>query len=148
MKNRRVTTTRTLPAYEDAGLFQKPLVSVRVDLIPEVRRNLRQDILVQGFAGAQQKVMVVFAGRRAKQAGPLLRKLMLMGSHARQGVQGFSTNPETMPRLHVLIEGAWRVKFNRDETGWESKHYHLMAARWSVAESGAFSDYKGALPAI
>lgn len=149
MKNRRIATQRVAPAYEDGGLFKKPLVKIEVELVPDVQRNLRQDLMVRGFAGSSQEILVVFAGRRIKQSGALMRTLMRLGSHSMTQAtsQGAGWEAEgELPRLKVLIEGDWRIRFQRDQTGWESKYYQLMAARWSVAERGAYTAFAGALP--
>lgn len=139
MKDRRKHVSLVTPASEDAGLFNKPVVQVPVELLPEVHRNLRQDLLVRAIVQGDHEVTVVFAGRRMKQAAGLLRHLKRLGAQSRQAdrTSQQAERSASAYRVKMMIEGSWRVKFSRDDEGWESKDYHLIAARWQSAQGGA-----------
>ena len=48
---------------EDAGLFKAGINKIVIDVIPELRRNNRKDLVVTGFVRGTE-VEVLFAGRR------------------------------------------------------------------------------------
>lgn len=100
-----------------------------VELTPQVSRNKRGDVLVRSFADNGTEIIVVFAGRRAKLFKPMEMRLQQMVKNARKSGNGSDADDVRLP---VRVEGAWRSKFLRDEAGWETRQYHLMAAKWAI----------------
>lgn len=139
---------QTNPAYEDAGLFKNTTSPLKVELVPQLHRNARQDLVVRGFINGHQ-IDVIFAGRRVAQAAPLEAQLAAMISQARRQALGNGTMPEVDTlRLPTRIEGAFRPKFVRDAAGCETRSYHFMAARWTMIDSTGNIDVYGAAPLV
>ena len=61
----RKTSVEITPVYEDAGLFKTAICDLMLELIPQVRRNDREDLIVRGFVDRKTEIDVFFAGRRA-----------------------------------------------------------------------------------
>lgn len=129
MPERRKTLDAISPAYEDQGVFPSPMLRMAVELTPQMSRNGRGDVLVRAFADNGTEIIVVFAGRRAKLFKPLEARLRQLVKDARKANSG--EDPDDV-RLPLRVEGAWRSKFARDEAGWETRQYHLMAAQWAI----------------
>ncbi|WP_299405929.1 hypothetical protein [uncultured Roseobacter sp.] len=124
------------PEYEDSGLFKSKVGQISVELVPQMTRNSRNDLVVRGFANRTIEIEVAFAGRRVKEAGPLEARLRAMLSNAVRASSAAGADAPDIDyiRLPVLIEGAWRPRFRRDQTGWETRSYYLFAARWSILD--------------
>jgi hypothetical protein len=122
------------PQYEDAGLFQNTVCHVDVELIPVMRKNNRQDLIVTGLVKGDLKIAVTFAGRRAVKAAPIVTRL-----NALLDAQDHIANV-MKSRLPLRIEGAWRPQFIRDGNGFETRTFHLIAAKWRI-----LNDKKGAV---
>lgn len=121
---------------EDSGLFATGICQLVVELIPQMRRTERDDVMIRGFADRRFEIDVIFAGRRAVEAGPLEEQLKALLRAARSIAKASRNNPpkiETL-RLPVRVEGAWRRTAKRDETGWETCTYQFVAARWSLLD--------------
>ena len=149
MQDRRKHFSVITPAYEDSGLFKSNLRQVLVELVPQTSRNARQDLVIRGFFGNQKEVAVTFAGRRMKDALPLETHLKTMWKNA---VHTASLRSQERPtfedvRFPVMIEGVWRPRFQRDITGWETRSYQLIAARWAVVDKIGQSFSYGEPPA-
>lgn len=148
MPQRRKPSMHHIPAYEDAGLFKNTVSPIDVMLVPQMQRNARQDLVVRGFL-QDRSIDVVFAGRRAKQVAPLEARLSSMIAHARryaQGVRGMELDIDIL-RMPLRIEGAFRPKFSRDVTGWETRCYNLIVARWTMVDEAGNIDIFGELSA-
>ena len=50
-------------------------------------------------------------------------------------------------RLPIRVEGAWRPRFERDESGWEKRSYQLLASRWSFYDFDGMTSLGGKPPA-
>ena len=124
------------PFYEDAGLFKTALCDMMLELIPQIRRNDRQDLIVRGFVDRKTEIDVFFAGRRASDVGPLEAQLKSLMSRARQKAVETNAPPPDVEkiRLPVRAEGSWRRSLQRDESGWETGTYHFVVARWSLLD--------------
>lgn len=124
------------PFYEDAGLFRTALCDMMLELIPQMHRNDRQDLVVRGFVDRKTEVDILFAGRRAAQVGPLENQLKTLMKHARKKTDETGRPPPDVSkiRLPIRAEGAWRRTLRRDETGWETGTYHFVVARWSLLD--------------
>ncbi|MFK7882057.1 hypothetical protein [Roseobacter sp.] len=136
MPHRRKPASEVTPEYEDSGLFKSKVGQLTVELVPQMTRNSRKDLVVRGFTNGTVEIQVAFAGRRTKKVGPLEARLVAMLTRAKQ-IAATAGEPEPdidEVRLPVLIEGAWRPRFKRDQTGWETRSYYLFAARWSILD--------------
>jgi hypothetical protein len=135
---------------EDAALFQGKLVQLTVELVPQMRRTEHNDLIVRGFASGHHAVEIHFAGRRAKDAGPLEARLRALLMKARQNAKanGMPAPEVDHIRCPVRVEGAWRPQFSRDESGWETRTYHLVAARWSMADKDGNVGFYGITPQV
>ena len=149
MQQNRLPKNRVTPEYEDAGLFKDELCQVRVDLVPTIDQNARKDFMVKAFVRGNLEIGVLFAGRRAADATPLLKQLQgLRKTHfeicAKRGEQPSLDGI----RLPVQVEGCWRRLILEDETGWGTRHYRLVAARWAVLNSDGKHRVYGAPPLL
>lgn len=136
MPQRRRPASEVTPEYEDSGLFKNKVGQLSVELVPQMTRNDRKDLVVRGFVNRTIEIEVAFAGRRVKEVGPLEARLRSVRRNAIQAAaaQGMPEPDTDHMRLPVLIEGAWRPRFKRDQTGWETRSYYLFAARWSILD--------------
>ncbi|MEL7099567.1 MAG: hypothetical protein AAGM84_12125 [Pseudomonadota bacterium] len=132
MADRRRSFSDVTPASEDAGLFPRAPAGVEVDLVPQLARNKRGDVLVRGFVGARQPILVVFAGRRAPFARMVEARLSRTLAMAR-AARGAGIDLSTV-RLRIWVEGAWRRRFIRDISGWQQGEHHLIAAQWTLPD--------------
>lgn len=123
-------------AYEDAGLFKTNICQMMIEVIPQMQRNDRQDLVVRGFVDRKTEIDVLFAGRRAKEVGPLENQLKAMMANARKIAAETGAKPPDVGkiRLPVRVEGAWRRTLQRDDSGWETGTYHFVVARWSLLD--------------
>ncbi|MGA9251210.1 MAG: hypothetical protein WBV71_02055 [Roseobacter sp.] len=123
-------------SYEDAGLFKTAICQLMLELIPQMRRNDRQDLIVRGFVDRKTEIDVFFAGRRTAEVGPLEKQLKAMMTHARNLAAENDAKPPdvTNIRLPLRAEGAWRRSLQRDDSGWETGTYHFVVARWSLLD--------------
>ncbi|MEP2640520.1 hypothetical protein [Roseobacter sp.] len=150
MTHRRKPASEITPDYEDAGLFKNKVGQLQVELVPQMTRNSRKDLVVRGFVNRTIEIEVAFAGRRVKEVGPLETRLRTLRSQAAREA-GAPDGPGLdvdLARLPVLIEGAWRPRFKRDQTGWETRSYYLFAARWSILDAQGNSLSFGVPPMI
>ncbi|MGC3936501.1 hypothetical protein ACOTTU_01720 [Roseobacter sp. EG26] len=150
MPHRRKPASEVTPEYEDAGLFKNKVGQIAVELVPQTTRNSRNDLVVRGFVQGNIEIEVCFAGRRTKEIGPLEGQLRALRTHA---VSVAAKMGEEKPdidavRLPVMIEGAWRPRFQRDQAGWETRSYYLFAARWSLRDEHGNSVAYGAPPVV
>jgi hypothetical protein len=127
---------------EDAGLFQRKLLVVDIDLTPEYYWNSRQDLLFRGFL-RNREISVLFAGRRTAEAR-FLHGLITDVLKTRR-IDRSNRNGQRVG-CRTQIEGAWRTRFERDPTGWETKSYQLIAARWSLIDARGTVVQFGCLP--
>lgn len=140
------------PEYEDYGLFKGELCQLQVELTPSISNNGRSDIVVEGFIHGGSPVTVVFAGRRRLLFGPLQTRLKathakhtikLKNQHGKDADLSF---PLTDVRLPVLIEGAWRMKFELDSDGFQHRVSQFVSARWVFATDGGDLKTFGSTP--
>lgn len=122
------------PIEEDAGLFKTDLCTVSIALVPVYYSNRRKDIIIRGFVKSDLRADVAFAGRRVREAKPLIEELTKMKTAAfKAAVQRQLPVPELDTlRLHADVDGTWRRRFLEDEDGWEKRVYQLNAACCSV----------------
>ncbi|AHC99729.1 hypothetical protein [Leisingera methylohalidivorans] len=135
MTNRRRKATQVTPQIEDAGLFKSEVRNVPVQLVPVVTGNNRGDLVVKGIVSPGSEIEVVFAGRRKREAAGLIEQMKKLRA---QGVRSAMNGDEAMSyprnlRLPVQVRGTWRLRFERDASGWEVKSYQLLAAQWAFA---------------
>ena len=154
MKKRVLQTRKPLseitPIYEDSGLFKTALCDLMLELIPQMRRNDRDDLIVRGFVDRKIEIDVFFAGRRVAEVGPMERHLKSMMTGARKQAADSEGSPPdvTMLRLPVRAEGAWRRSLKRDDYGWETGTYHFVVARWSFLDARGETVTFGESPVI
>ena len=136
-------------SYEDSGLFRTAICQLMLELIPQMRRNDRQDLIVRGFVDRKIEIDVFFAGRRVSEVGPLEKQLKAMMTHARKTASDHGAKPPdvTNIRLPVRAEGAWRRSQQRDDSGWETGTYHFVIARWSLLDKDGQTVSFGEAPA-
>ncbi|MEE4189215.1 MAG: hypothetical protein V2I76_12295 [Roseobacter sp.] len=136
-------------AYEDAGLFKTAICQQMLELIPQMRRNDRGDLIVRAFVDRKIEIDVFFAGRRAAETGPLENQLKALMSHARKQAAdtGAKLPDVTLIRLPTRVEGAWRRSLQRDDSGWETGTYHFVVARWSLLDKDGKTVSFGEAPA-
>ena len=126
MENRRLKSTKVSPEYEDAGLFPTAVCNVDVTLIPVVRQNNRGDTIIKGILDGGKEIAVTFAGRRARDAAAVVARL----NSLRDQQSNYSNVRKS--QLPMQIEGTWRPHFEEDDSGFETRTYHLMAAKWTI----------------
>lgn len=150
MPQRRVPQTEVTPEYEDSGLFKSKVGQLSVELVPQMMRNRRDDLVVRGFTNRTTAIEVAFAGRRAKEVGPLEERLKALLARATQSaaLAGDPAPDIDRVRLPVLIEGAWRPRFKRDQAGWETRSYYLFVARWSILDNDGKTVSFGSPPLV
>ncbi|MBM7067683.1 hypothetical protein [Actibacterium sp. 188UL27-1] len=146
MPSRRLPPAKITPAHEDMGLFPKWMGRIRVDLIPQMRRNGRRDLIVRGYVKTDQEIEVVFAGRRSRDVEPLEHWLKVIYHRAVRATEA-PVNVSDM-RCPIEVEGAWRPTFRRDEMGLETRQYQLIAARWSVLGADGRAAAFGEQPSV
>lgn len=127
MQNRRIKPKNVDPSYEDTGLFQGALCSVELALIPIMRKNNRGDLVIKGILKSGKEIAVTFAGRRAHQAAQVVARLNTL----RDQRSTYSNLRDS--QLPIQIEGTWRPQFVTDANGFETRTFHLIAAKWSMA---------------
>ena len=134
MKDRRRDASDISAQLEDLGLFKTGLVEVPVELTPRITRTYRQDLMVTGLVKGQLEIDVIFAGRRLQDAAPLLATLRKLKQEALATAAAKGVLPPDLLTIRspVKIEGSWRPRFLRDKSGWETRTYQLLAARWAV----------------
>ena len=135
MDERRMAPDLVTSDYEDRGLFHEKLSEKQVHLLPRMTRNGRGDLVIMGEVKRQIEVEVIFPGRRAQDAVPLLHK-----------VRALAGKPPEEARLPIRVEGVMRPRFHRDPSGWETKSYQLIAARWMMFDDGGIAKVYGELP--
>lgn len=139
MTNRRRPASQITPLIEDGGLFKREVRDIAAELIPVFSMNNRNDLVVAGIVRPGTEIEVVFAGRRTRDAVPLVERMKQLRA---QGLRTAASGHEAMQvirqlRMAVQIRGNWRLRFEPDGTGWEMKKYQLIAAQW------AFQDLEG-----
>lgn len=128
MENRRRKYTKVSPQYEDAGLFQNATCNLEVSLIPIVRQNHRGDLIITGLVKNDLEIAVTFAGRRALEAAPIVASLQAMRDAQKHVTDVMKS------RLPLQIEGTWRPQFVAHDSGFETRTFHFLAAKWSVID--------------
>lgn len=148
MPHRRKPATEVTPEYEDSGLFKSKVGQISVELVPQMTRNDRMDLVVRGFANRTTEIEIAFAGRRAKETGPLEARISKLLAQAIQSAKAAGEKAPDIDRvrLPVLIEGAWRPRFKRDQEGWETRRYYLFVSRWSILDDDGKTMSFGAPP--
>ncbi|MEM6372489.1 MAG: hypothetical protein AAF727_06890 [Pseudomonadota bacterium] len=146
MPHRRRPAHLITPVYEDNGLFKSPVKRVTVGLVPQMSRNNRQDLMVRGFVDPGIEISVVFAGRRARKAEHLEAHLRQLLYHAKAHAVTWDQAALDRTVLPVRVEGAWRPRFRRDTEGWETRYYHLIAARWALIDDTGMTHLFGEGP--
>lgn len=132
----RRKSKKVSPQYEDAGLFQNTVCHVDVELIPVMRKNNRDDVIITGLVKGDLEIAVTFAGRRATEAAAIIARLEAL----RDGQKHMADVKKS--RLPMKIEGAWRPQFVADDSGFETRTFHLIAAKWTVqGEKGKPVEY-------
>jgi hypothetical protein len=134
--HQRRPASEVTPVEEDAGLFKTALCDMMVELIPQTRRNDRDDLIIRGFVDRKTEVDIFFAGRRTALVAPLETQLKALLAHARKLAAERNGPPPDIEkiRLPVRVQGAWRRSRVRDENGWETGTYHFVVARWSLLD--------------
>ncbi|MDW3222395.1 MAG: hypothetical protein R8G34_05815 [Paracoccaceae bacterium] len=150
MDHRRKPASEVTPEYEDSGLFKSKIGQLTLELVPQMSRNARKDLVVRGFMNRTTEIEVAFAGRRAKETGPLESRLSaMMERAARMAKAAGEAAPDIYSvRLPILVEGAWRPRFKRDKEGWETRDYYLFVARWSLLDNEGNSVTFGSPPIV
>ncbi len=148
MQNRRRAPNQITPQSEDRGLFKKDVGQFRISLVPHFKRSSRGDLVVRGYLNDKQEVFVVFAGRRAKNALAVEKRLQTLLSHATQSAAkvGAQSPDINAIRLPVHVEGAWRSRFQRDVSGWDHRSYQLLASRWAFSDADGVTNLGGRPP--
>lgn len=138
------------PEYEDCGLFKSDVLSVQVELTPIIYRNSRNDLIVRGFNRGTKSFEVVFAGRRAMMAAPLVASLEAMKAARAKQLKLRDTAFADLEscRAPVRIEGAWRRRFWTDANGWQNAVNQLVVARWFLEGPANKHRPFGSAPAI
>ncbi|MCV3272664.1 hypothetical protein MUB52_14600 [Roseobacter sp. WL0113] len=138
------------PEYEDSGLFKNKVGQLHVELVPQSMYNARKDLVVRAFVNRTIEIEVAFAGRRVKEVGPLEARLRAVRTKALKEAAEKGLPPPDIDhmRLPVLVEGAWRPRFKRDQTGWETRSYYLFAARWSFLDEAGQTVSFGVRPMV
>ena len=133
----RQPSAEVTPMFEDAGLFKTALCDLMLELIPQTRRNERQDLIVRGFVERRTEIDVLFSGPRAAEVGPLESRLKALMAQARRHASetGGKVPDVKYVRLPVRAQGSWRRALKRDESGWETGTYHFVVAQWSWLNS-------------
>lgn len=147
---KRLSKSEITPQYEDAGLFKNEICQVKVQIVPIFEQNMRKDLVVKGFVQGNLPVTLLFAGRRTKDAAPLVELLKARRTQVfQEATRRLQVPPklDTM-RLGILVEGAWRRHFEEDEYGWGTRSYHLIAARWAVADATGKTSFFGTSPVV
>lgn len=141
MENRRLETPKVSPQYEDAGLFQNAVCNVDVTLFPVIHQNNRGDMIIKGTLGSGQEIAVTFAGRRAQEAASIVARLNKLRD------QQSIYSDVRKSQLPMQIEGTWRPQFVEDDSGFATRTYHLMAAKWTTTTASGEPTAFGQSPA-
>lgn len=132
--SKRRSRSEITPEIEDDGLFKAAPTDLAVELTPRIRRNSRGDVVVMGFVDKRGAIDVVFAGRRRVQTKPLISTLQAVWNKAIAGLKEGEAPPALADvRIQARVLGAWRRRFEVDDSGWQTHEYQLLAARWSFA---------------
>lgn len=148
MQNRRTPPRKITPKSEDLGLFKKDLGQFWVALVPHIKRSSRGDLVIRGYLNGTSEVFVIFAGRRTKQALPVESRLKAMFARAARAAAKSQSDPPQINkiRLPVHIEGAWRPRFQSDDSGWDQRSFQLLASRWAFADAEGVTNLGGRPP--
>lgn len=133
---------------DDSGLFGKGIVAITIDLTPLAARSGRRDLVVKGFVG-DTEVDVIFPGRRARNTSPLTGMLEMFAVGARRAAAEDGMPIPTADRIRcpVQVEGCWRPRITTDASGWPTRRYQLLAARWTI-DTGRGPQVFGDRPAL
>ena len=148
MQNRRRQPSEITPEIEDTGLFTTEVGEFAIELVPQISRSSRNDLIVRGFVKKNIAISVVFAGRRTKEAPPVEARLKTLLSQASRAA---AVSKKPAPdldsiRLPIRVEGSWRPRFERDESGWEKRSYQLLASRWGFIDHDGMTSLGGKPP--
>ncbi len=140
--NRRKEGARVFPRYEDSGLFRNKVISIDVKLVPVFKENRRKDLVVKGFVDKDKPIEVLFAGRRKLMVDDLLIHLNARRPKSGGLPRSAQSRSAAGGGLKVRIHGSWRPRFVKDEEGWETRFYHLIAAEWDLMlQDGSLKRY-------
>ena len=122
---------------EDQGLFQRPVVKVPMQLGAAMYRNNRNDLVFTGYSGGNLSFEVVFAGRRALMAAPLVTHVAALVDAERKLAQQRSVpfDPDRL-RIPIVLDGAWRTRVWQDDAGWQLRVHQLVVAQWRLTDGG------------
>ena len=149
MKIERNIKSNVTADYEDRGLFKTSPSRLEVSLVPKIWNNNRDDILIRGLVFDEIEVEVLFAGRRRDAAAPLVEHIRTIWSKANHNQPAGAAPVEIDDvRYPVLISGSWRVRFEMDKSDWQTRHYQLVVAHWSPANSDEDGAIVGEPPLI
>lgn len=136
VQDRRATKQTTAEA-EDQGLFKRSLVQVPVDLSAVMYRNNRNDMIFTGYSATGLSFEVVFAGRRAVMAAPLVTHIASVCDAASKAAKKKGTVFQIDDvRIALVLDGAWRTRVWQDRSGWQSKKHQLVVSQWRLGTGG------------
>lgn len=138
MLNRRQGVELRGPEYEDAGIYKEPVGVVRINLTSKISINGRKDVVIQAFAQSDVEVEVVFAGRRAAIAEPVVTAIQRRWKQMQSASKDAKMEDLRFP---IQVVGSSRPRF---ETvgGWLTRNYQLMVAQYSMFdENGKQLDF-------
>lgn len=135
IENRRKPKSEITAQHEDAGLFKRDVVRMPAQLIPRMWRNRRQDLLIARFVNGDTPIELLFAGRRKDTGLQVAKILEELWTRVNRAAESNDRTPEVEDvRLAVWIDGSWRLRYETDQQGWQTRHYQLIVARWAVRE--------------
>ncbi|MEP5758074.1 MAG: hypothetical protein ABJ327_01955 [Litoreibacter sp.] len=148
MRNRRTSPNKVTAEFEDTGLFKNKVGHIIVEVIPQMYRNTRQDLVIRGYTENNREIEVVFAGRRAKQAVQLetFLKAGRMRIVQMASARGMPAPTIDSVRCKLKVEGAWRPRFSQNKSKQQPTSYQLLAARWAILDNKGHSIAFGILP--
>ncbi|MEL6921512.1 MAG: hypothetical protein AAFO77_10925 [Pseudomonadota bacterium] len=146
---RRRDKADVTPLIEDQGLFARPPIEVAIEFVPRVGKNDRGDTVIVGYVSDSASIEVVFAGRRAGQAQPLIAALKALWTSANLGSSSRAEPPNVGDvRLRAKVFGSWRPRFPVDAEGWQECEFQLLAAKWTYSPRSGVAETFGELPQL
>ena len=140
MEDRRKPAHLVSPEGEDDGIYRSGIVRLTVRLVPVFGRNTRGDLMIKGYVGPESAIDVVFPGRRRRDASDLEQRLKAEWQRIAQAARSRGRTPDIeTARLPVMVEGAWRPRFRRDDQGWQTRDHQFYAARWAFVDQAGQS---------
>ena len=131
---RRSNLAKQLPELEDTGLFKSGITKMVINVVPEIRRNNRDDLIVTGFV-MNTEIEVLFAGRRRHETFELRKQLRQLRTAENppklvRTSKVFGKDPEVLSCMPLALEGAWRNRYWYDDEWSVHRVYQFIAARW------------------